>query len=228
MFSLENSQNGGRQLVLRQTPILMDMDEDEQQHPIVLAKDVKEFSFEFWDLRKGDWVDEWTQTNQLPKLVRFTLRFGSSDPGQVTRRSRSHAYGVAAIDHGPGESTSAGPARHDATLGFCMRLPSHPDNRGIALIVVMIAITVLSLLAAAFAYSMKVEMTLARNADTDSEFLWLGRSGVEKARWVLAQQLTVGCEPVRRAESNLGWRIGEHVRVQQPVVGHLNDGLRGG
>jgi type II secretion system protein J len=90
-FSLESAPNWGRQLVLRQTPILMDMDEDEHQHPIVLARDVKKFAFEFWDRQKGDWVDDWLQTNQLPQLVRFTLVFGSSDPtksrieSQITR-----------------------------------------------------------------------------------------------------------------------------------------------
>ena len=83
-FSLENAPESGRQLVLRQTPILMDLDDDEQQHPVVLARDVKEFKFEFLDLQKQDWVDDWFQSNQLPKLVRFRLHFGSSDP------TRSH------------------------------------------------------------------------------------------------------------------------------------------
>ena len=38
----------------------------------------------------------------------------------------------------------------------------------------MIAVTVLSVLAAGFAYSMKVETKLARNSDSDAELLWLG------------------------------------------------------
>lgn len=60
---------------------------------------------------------------------------------------------------------------------------------GIALIVVMIAVTVLSILAAAFAYSMKVETKLAQNANSETELIWLGRSGVEYARWILAETL---------------------------------------
>jgi type II secretion system protein J len=75
-FSVESGPNYARQLVLRQNLILMDMDIDEQQHPLVLARNVQEFSLGFWDLKQNDWVDEWPQTNQLPKWVKFTLRLG--------------------------------------------------------------------------------------------------------------------------------------------------------
>jgi len=66
---------------------------------------------------------------------------------------------------------------------------------GIALIIAMIAILVLSMLAAGFAYSMKVETKLAQNADSDKQLLWLGRSGVEYARWILAQEAAIPGEP---------------------------------
>jgi general secretion pathway protein K len=67
--------------------------------------------------------------------------------------------------------------------------------RGFALIIVMLVIVVFSGLAAVFAMSMKVEMQLARNVDSESEMEWLGRSGVELARYVLAQQLNCPNEP---------------------------------
>ncbi len=76
-----------------------------------------------------------------------------------------------------------------------MKLRRNPSCAGIALIVVMIAITVLTILAAGFAYSMKVETKLAQNANSEEELIWLGRSGVERARWILAQQLAIGREP---------------------------------
>ncbi|MGZ8937662.1 MAG: general secretion pathway protein GspK [Limisphaerales bacterium] len=63
------------------------------------------------------------------------------------------------------------------------------DERGIALIIVMLVIVVLAVLAGGFAYSMKVETRLARNTSFDSDLENLGRSGVEYARWILAQQL---------------------------------------
>ena len=66
---------------------------------------------------------------------------------------------------------------------------------GIALIIVMISIFVLAILAGAFAFSMKVETKLAQHADNQTELRWLGRSGVEYARWVLALQATCPLEP---------------------------------
>jgi type II secretion system protein J len=66
--------DGDRQLVLRQNPVLMELDEDEKKYPLVLVKNVKEFSLQFWDQRLKDWTDEWTQTNTLPKLVTITLK----------------------------------------------------------------------------------------------------------------------------------------------------------
>jgi general secretion pathway protein K len=71
-------------------------------------------------------------------------------------------------------------------------LPSSRRNeRGIALIIVMLVIAVLSVLAAGFAYMIRVESKLARNAQHEAEMLWLAWSGVELARYVLGQQLTL-------------------------------------
>ena len=81
------------------------------------------------------------------------------------------------------------------SLTASSRCPRQPAERGIALVVVMISIFVLAMLAGAFAYSMKVETRLARNGNSEEELEWLGRSGVEYARWILAQQLQVPNEP---------------------------------
>src|SRR3954454_509804 len=71
-----------------------------------------------------------------------------------------------------------------------MRLRQHSserrNERGIALIVVLIAIFVLSMLAWNFAAMMKTEMMLARNSNNEAELEWIGRSGVEYVKWVLA------------------------------------------
>ena len=69
-----------------------------------------------------------------------------------------------------------------------IRFPS--NQSGIALIVVMIAVFVLSVLAGAFAYSMKVETKLALNANNQADMEWIGRSGVEYARWMVAQTMS--------------------------------------
>jgi type II secretion system protein J len=74
-FALEPGPDSGNQFVLRQNPILMDLDKDELQHPIVLARNVKEFDMAFWNPTKAEWIDEWTQTNQMPLMVKVTLVF---------------------------------------------------------------------------------------------------------------------------------------------------------
>ena len=71
-----------------------------------------------------------------------------------------------------------------------MNLRHKKSENGIALIVVMIAVFVLSVLAGAFAYSMKVETKLAMNSSNQEDLEWLGRSGVEYARWIVAQTMS--------------------------------------
>ena len=78
-----------------------------------------------------------------------------------------------------------------------MTLRTRQNSRGMALIMVMIAIAVFSSLAAVLWASMKVETELARHADHEQQLLWLGRSGVEYARWILSQH------PVREPYDSL-------------------------
>jgi hypothetical protein len=81
-FSVETAPDGGHQLVLRQNPLVMELDTDEKEHPIVLAKNVKGFEMQFWATEKNppDWVDEWKEqkTNQLPKMVMITLKLADN------------------------------------------------------------------------------------------------------------------------------------------------------
>ena len=79
--TVEAGPNSERDLVLRQGPILMDMDEDEQNYPLVLARNVKRFAVECWDTNTVDWVDGWDYTNQIPPMVRFTLVLGGNKNG---------------------------------------------------------------------------------------------------------------------------------------------------
>jgi len=78
-----------------------------------------------------------------------------------------------------------------------MRIPDHnkTNRSGIALVIVMVVIISLSLLAMGFVMSMKVETRLARNSQSGPDMDWLGRSGVELARYVLAQSLNNPSEP---------------------------------
>lgn len=90
-FQLEPGEDGTKNLVLRQNPILMDMDEDEKKFPIVLAKNVKTLLMECWDEQEQDWVDEWKNTNSIPAFIRLGLvlapKPGSYGPDTVVTRA---------------------------------------------------------------------------------------------------------------------------------------------
>ncbi|MDR3456999.1 MAG: prepilin-type N-terminal cleavage/methylation domain-containing protein [Verrucomicrobiae bacterium] len=80
-FSLEAGEGGEKNLVLRQNPILMDMDEDEQKNPLILAHNVKKFDVECWDTNQMDWVTEWVDTNAIPPMLRVGLVLGGNTSG---------------------------------------------------------------------------------------------------------------------------------------------------
>ncbi len=72
---------------------------------------------------------------------------------------------------------------------------SSGTESGIALVIVMIVVISLALIAGGFVMSMKIETKLARNAQFDPELDWLGRSGVEVARYVVGQSMNIPSEP---------------------------------
>ena len=73
-----------KDLVLRQNPILMNGDEDEQHYPLVLARNVKDFVVECWDANTMQWDDEWVNTNSIPPMVRVSLLLGgNADSGSA-------------------------------------------------------------------------------------------------------------------------------------------------
>ena len=73
--------NNNRELIMTQAPMLMAMQKDFEPYSLALAKDVTLFLCEFWGQeRSGEWkwVQEWTSTNQLPKMVRVAVGMGKS------------------------------------------------------------------------------------------------------------------------------------------------------
>ena len=95
----------------------------------------------------------------------------------------------------------------------------HKFCNGIALIIVMISVVVLSALAALLAYSMKVEGRLAVNADSERQLVWLGRSGVELARYALAQQAMIPNEPYDSLNQIWAGGPGSIGESNSPLVG---------
>lgn len=85
-FSLATGADGEKDLVLRQNPVLMDLDPDEEKYPLVLARNVKTFSIEWWGtnrLNRAEWNDEWddSQTNTIPQMLRVHLVLGANVAG---------------------------------------------------------------------------------------------------------------------------------------------------
>jgi general secretion pathway protein J len=91
-YSLQAEESGqGKDLVLRQNPMLMDMSASEQNNPLVLARHVSSFLVECWDTNATQWDTEWDSTNVIPPLVRITLAFDDANygPAQVVTREVS-------------------------------------------------------------------------------------------------------------------------------------------
>jgi prepilin-type N-terminal cleavage/methylation domain-containing protein len=85
-FSLASGANGEKDLVLRQNPILTDMDQDEEKYPLIMARNVKDFTIEWWGtnrLNEAEWSTEWddSQTNTIPQMLRVRLVLGANVAG---------------------------------------------------------------------------------------------------------------------------------------------------
>jgi type II secretory pathway component PulK len=68
------------------------------------------------------------------------------------------------------------------------QVSNRKSRAGFALILVVLTIIALTALVASFSISMTTEVRLARNADYDLELEWMGRSGVELARYALGNK----------------------------------------
>lgn len=60
------------------------------------------------------------------------------------------------------------------------------QQSGFAMVMVMVIIMILGGLAAEFSTSMRIELKLAQNSSWKHEIEWIGRSGVEYAKWALS------------------------------------------
>ncbi len=106
-YSLEENKDahdGTKNLVLRQNPVLMDLDQDEQQFPLVLARNVRTFAVDCWDTNKLEWTTEWLNTNSIPVLLRVKLVLG----GNTVAGSAAPDFSVARLFSLPSQTMPAG------------------------------------------------------------------------------------------------------------------------
>jgi general secretion pathway protein K len=103
-----------------------------------------------------------------------------------------------------------------------MKIRPPERERGFAVIVALVAVTVLTLLAGAFAYAMKVETKLAANTNNDEEFYWIGRGGVERACWWLALE---GNQPFSSLQQYWAGGPGDGPETNGPLAGESLSGF---
>jgi prepilin-type N-terminal cleavage/methylation domain-containing protein len=102
----------GNKLVLRQNPLLMDLDDDEMKFPLELAKNVRKFTVECWDTNKLEWLDEWENTNSIPTLLRVNLVLGAN----TTAGASAPEFAVARLFSLPSQMMPAA-AQNGASAG---------------------------------------------------------------------------------------------------------------
>ena len=90
-FYIRPGSSGGYELMMTQMPLLLDTNSGYEAYTLTLAKDVTMFRFDFYNLQKNEWQEDWKDTNQLPRLVQVALGLGkhkghSSEPQDVVTR----------------------------------------------------------------------------------------------------------------------------------------------
>lgn len=75
-FFTRSGEDGMRDLMMREASILAVTNSGDYSYTVRLAKGVTHFQLAFYDAQKGEWLDEWKQTNQLPKMVQIALGLG--------------------------------------------------------------------------------------------------------------------------------------------------------
>jgi general secretion pathway protein K len=81
----------------------------------------------------------------------------------------------------------------------------HPlsRQRGIALVIVMLVVMILTVVAGAFAYRMRVEMRLARHVNNDADLEWIARSAVERVKFLIGQKERIAQEAQYEANNQI-------------------------
>ena len=107
MFTVEAGPDSEKNLVLRQKPILLDLDADEQKNPLVLARNVQTFKVECWDTNQAEWVTEWDNTNSIPPLIRVKLVLGNNNKNNDNFGNAAPTLSVTRVIAAPSQSMPA-------------------------------------------------------------------------------------------------------------------------
>jgi len=80
-FCTKPGRDGTSDLIMTQYPVLANTNAGWEPYTLTLSRDVTLFQLEFYDVKKDEWLDEWKDTNSLPKLVKIALGLGKSSHG---------------------------------------------------------------------------------------------------------------------------------------------------
>jgi general secretion pathway protein K len=104
-----------------------------------------------------------------------------------------------------------------------MKIRLAQNNRAFAVIIALVAVTILTMMAGAFAYAMKVESRLAANTNNDEEFYWIGRGGVDRACWWLALE---GNQPFSSRQQYWNHGPGDGPETNSPLANESLDNFQ--
>ena len=103
-----------------------------------------------------------------------------------------------------------------------MKISTARKDRAFAVIIALVAVTVLTLIAGAFAFAMKIETKLAANTNDDEDFYWIGRGGVDRACWWLACE---GNQPFSSLQQYWNGGPGDGPETNGPLAGESLSGF---
>lgn len=177
-FGLVQGANGSARLILEHAPLLVDAAGGVAPFRVTLAEDVRALRIRFWSPEAG-WVESWTLPNSLPALVQLTLNSRPSEgPGSRPQELVSRIVAL------PARSVPASfqipPALEAQALGAETQVAAGGGR-------------------AATAATELLQSNRARRETGDStlevDLEWLGRSGVELARYILATESSSSAVP---------------------------------
>lgn len=85
-FRLEGGANNPGSLFMEQSMLLAPTNSGAGTYTNLLATNVTAFLLEYWDASVNDFVTEWLNTNDLPRMVKVAMAFGQS--GTANKKSR--------------------------------------------------------------------------------------------------------------------------------------------
>lgn len=184
-FFLQPGRHGQAGLYVEHAPPLLDA---RQTRPYVakVAEEVSLFHLEYWDAGSNRWLEEWNSTNGLPRLVRVTLGLG-----RMPDRSGAPRELVSRLVALPANPVPVGLSSWLPGLPPGGTDPTPPDwpkptipPAGIAVPSKQFESWIRS---QAFPRALAKPPTI-RERSHDQALEWLGRSGVELARYVLMME----------------------------------------